>query len=119
MRLVGVGGEVRRKWRSDEPIQGDKHENSMKIEYSARLVVPAHEMAFSEGDRGAIMDRQRCGGVRRGAFKEEVRVCYIGNSRMLACYLLSLAGEALQCNATQRFTSYYAIKVATFAHTKL
>ena len=60
MRLVGVGGEVRRKWRSDEPMQGDKHENSMKIEYSARLVVPAHEMAFSEGDRGAIMDRQRC-----------------------------------------------------------
>ena len=63
MRLVGVGGEVHRKWRSDEPIQGDKHENSMKIEYSARLVVPAHEMAFSEGDRGAIMDRRRGAGV--------------------------------------------------------
>ena len=68
VRLVGVGGEVRRKWRSDEPMQGDKHENSMKIEYSARLVVPAHEMAFSEGDRGAI---------DRGAIiEEEVRVLY-------------------------------------------
>ena len=54
---------MRRKWRSDEPMQGDKHENSMKIEYSARLVVPAHEMAFSEGDRGAI-DR---GAIDRGA----------------------------------------------------
>ena len=81
MRLVGVGGEVRRKWRSDEPMQGDKHENSMKIEYSARLVVPAHEMAFSEGDgdrgaidrgaidRGAIMDRRRGADVLYRKFK--------------------------------------------------
>ena len=69
MRLVGVGGEVHRKWRSDEPIQGDKHENSMKIEYSARLVVPAHEMAFSEGDRGAI-DR---GAIDRGAIMDRRR----------------------------------------------
>ena len=70
-------------------MQGDKHENSMKIEYSARLVVPAHEMAFSEGDRGAI---------DRGAIiEEEVRMFYIENSKMLACYLLSLAGEACCC----------------------
>ena len=84
MRSIGVGvGEVRRKGRSDEPMQGDKHENSVKIEYSARLVVPAHELAISEGDRGAI--------ERRGA-----GVLY-RNSKMLACYLLSLAGEACCC----------------------
>ena len=78
-------------------MQGDKHENSMKIEYSARLVVPAHEMAFSEGDgdRGAI-DR---GAIDRGAIMDRRRgagVLY-PNSKMLACYLLSLAGEACCC----------------------
>ena len=67
---------MRRKWRSHEPMQGDKHENHMKIEYSARLVVSAHEMALSGGDRGAItgskLDRQRC-----GCFISEIRKCWL------------------------------------------
>ena len=69
-------------------MQGDKHENSMKIEYSARLVVPAHEMAFSGGDRGAIKDQQRCefeeridrgaGSKKRcGCFISEIRKCWL------------------------------------------
>ena len=67
-------------------MQGDKHENSMKIEYSARLVVSAHKMACSGGDRGAIM-------IDRGAItgSTEVRVRRRGAgviSKIRKCWLV-------------------------------